>query len=177
MLESERKRKHAMKKMTASQQKLLKVFHLITAPLWLSSVIALALLPTISSSAVTGDEIYMYNLAYHFIDMFILTPAAVLTLITGLLYSLFTKWGFFKHGWIVYKWIVSLLIVITGTFYFGPMVAELLEIADIKRTAALKDRYYIQGHTVSLYAAIVNSSLLVVAVIVSVYKPWKNLGK
>ncbi len=165
-----------MKKMTVFQQKLLKVFHLITASLWLSSVIALALLPIISSPTATGDEIYMYNLTYHFIDMFILTPAALVTLITGLIYSLFTTWGFFRHGWIVYKWIVSLLIIITGTFYFGPMVTELLEIADTKRIAALQDQYYMQGHTVGLYAAIVNTSLLVVAVIVSVYKPWKNIG-
>ncbi|ASQ91693.1 hypothetical protein CHL67_07340 [Prosthecochloris sp. GSB1] len=166
-----------MKALTASQQKLLKVFHLITASLWLSSVIALAFFPLISSSSATGDEIYMYNLAYHFIDMYLLTPAAVLTLATGLIYSLFTKWGFFRHGWIVYKWVVSLLIVVTGTAYFGPTVTELLGIADAKRIAALQDPRYMQGHAISLYAAIVNSFLLVVAVIVSVYKPWKNLGK
>ncbi|UZJ38428.1 MULTISPECIES: hypothetical protein [Prosthecochloris] len=176
-LENDRQIKRSMKKMTASQQKLLKVFHLITASIWLSSVIALALLPIISSPTATGDEVYMYNLAYHFIDMFILTPAAVLTLITGLIYSLFTKWGFFQHGWLIYKWIVSLLIVITGTLYFGPLVTELLEIADLKRVAALEDRYYMQGHTIGLFAAIVNSSLLIVAVVVSVYKPWKNVRK
>jgi hypothetical protein len=83
----------------------------------------------------------MYNLAYHFIDMFILTLAAILTLLTGLIYSQFTKWGFFRHGWIVYKWIVTLLIIFTGTFYLGPMVTKLLEISDVKRIAALQDQY------------------------------------
>ena len=164
-----------MKKMTLSQQKLLKVFHLVTAALWLSCVIVLALLPIISSPTASDDEIYMYNLAYHFIDMFILTPASLLTLFTGLLYSLFTKWGFFRHGWLVYKWIATLFIITTGTFYLGPMVTELLEIADTKRVAALQDQYYMQGQTIGLYAAIINSLLLVFAVLVSVYKPWKNL--
>ncbi len=162
--------------MTASQQKLLKAFHLISAGLWLSCIIVLALLPVISAKIITGDEIYMYNLTYHFIDMFILTPASLLTLLTGLLYSLFTKWGFFRQGWIVYKWTVTLLIIITGTLYLGPMVTELLEIANVKRIAALEDQYYMQGHTIGLYAAIVNTLLLIVAVIVSVYKPWKNIG-
>ena len=166
-----------MKKLTVSQQKILKTIHLISVSLWLSSVVILMLLPIISRNITLGDELYMYNLAYHFIDMFILTPAAIFTLLTGLIYSLFTKWGFFRHGWIVYKWAATLLIIITGTFYLGPMVTKLLEITDVQRIAALQDQYYIQGEVVGLYAAIINSSLLVIAVFFSVYKPWKNIIK
>lgn len=166
-----------MKKMSASQQKFLKFLHLVSAGLWLSCVMVLALLPIISTQTDSGDEIYMYNLAYHFIDMFVLTPASLFTLMTGLFYSLFTKWGFFRHGWLIYKWIITLFIIITGTFYLGPMVTELLEIADTKRITALQDQYYMQGQTIGLYAAIINTLLLVVAVLVSVYKPWKNLNK
>jgi len=166
-----------MQKLTISHQKLLKVIHLISVSIWLSSVVTLMLIPIISKKITLGGEIYMYNLAYHFIDMFILTPAAILTLLTGLIYSLFTKWGFFRHGWVIYKWIVTLLIIITGTFYLGPMVTKLLEIADIKRIAALQDQFYTQGEVIGLYAAIVNSSLLIIAVIFSVYKPWKNIRK
>lgn len=166
-----------MKKLTISHQKLLKAVHLISVSLWLSSVVTLMLLPIISKKLTLGDEIYMYNLAYHFIDMFILTPAAILTLLTGLIYSLFTKWGFFRHGWIVYKWIVTLVIIITGTFYLGPMVTKLLEISDVKRIAALQDPYYMQGETIGLIAAIINSSVLIIAVFFSVYKPWKNIRK
>ncbi len=166
-----------MKKLTVSQRKFLKAIHLISVSLWLSSVVILMLLPIIYRNIALGDELYMYNLAYHFIDMFILTPAAILTLLTGLTYSLFTKWGFFRHGWIVYKWIVTLLIIITGTFYLGPMVTKLLEISDVKRIAALQDQYYMQGEIVGLYAAIINSSLLIIAVFFSVYKPWKNIKK
>ena len=119
----------------------------------------------------------MYNAMYHFIDMFLLTPAAILTLVTGLIYSVFTKWGFFKHGWLIYKWVVTLLITVTGTLYLGPMVTKLLEIADSKRIGALQDGYYLYGETVGLYAAIINSILLIIAVIFSVYKPWKNIRK
>lgn len=166
-----------MKKLTISQQKLLKAIHLVSVSLWLSSVVTLMLLPVISKKITLDDEIYMYNLAYHFIDMFILTPAAILTLLTGLIYSLFTKWGFFQHGWIIYKWIITLLIIISGTFYLGPMVTKLLEISNLKRIAAVQEQYYIQGEIIALYAAIINSSLLIIAVFFSVYKPWKNIRK
>lgn len=166
-----------MKELTLSQQKLLKVIHLISTSIWLSSVITLMLLPIISKKITTGDEIYMYNLVYYFIDMFILTPAAILTLLTGLIYSLFTKCGFIRHGWILYKWVVTLLIIIIGTFYLGPMVEKLLEISEIQRIEALQDQYYIRGEIIGIYAAIINSVLLIIAVMVSVYKPWKNIKK
>lgn len=166
-----------MNKLTLSQQKALKTVHLISASLWLSNVISLLFLPIISRNIASGDQLYMYNVMYHFIDMFLLTPAAIITLTTGLIYSIFTKWGFFKHGWIIYKWVVTVLIIIIGTFYLGPMVTKLLEIADIKRIDALQDQYYLHGETIGLYAAIINSLLLIIAVIFSVYKPWKNIRK
>ncbi len=166
-----------MKKLSLSQQKLLKAIHLVSVSLWFSSVVTLMLLPIISKKITLGDELYMYNLAYHFIDMFILTPAAIIALLTGLIYSLFTKWGFCRHGWIVYKWVVTLLIIITGTFYLGPMVTKLLEISEVKGIAALQDQYYLQGEIVGQYAAIINSSLLIIAVFFSIYKPWKNIRK
>ncbi|ACF46028.1 conserved hypothetical protein [Prosthecochloris aestuarii DSM 271] len=164
-----------MKKMTPSQQKFLKFLHLVTAGLWLSCVFMLAMLPIIAMRLSSGDEIYLYNLVYHFIDMFILTPAAVLTLCTGLCYSLFTHWGFIRHGWLIYKWIVTLTIVVTGTVYLGPLVSDLLDIANTERIAALQNPYYIQGQTIGIAASILNTILLLAAVLVSVYKPWKNL--
>jgi len=164
-----------MKKMSVSQQKLLKSIHLIFAGLWLSCVIMLTLLPFMSKKISAGDELYMYNVIYHFIDMLVLTPAAIITLITGLLYSLFTRWRFFRHGWIIYKWVITLAIILVGTFYLGPMVARLLEISEVKRMAALNDPYYLNGLTVGLSAGIINSTLLIIAVFFSIYKPWKNI--
>lgn len=119
----------------------------------------------------------MYNVIFHFIDMYVLTPAAIVTLITGLIYSIFTKWGFIRHGWIIYKWVITLLLILVGTFYLGPMTTRILEIADIKRIAALHDQYYQQGGYIGIWAGIINSSLLITAVVFSTYKPWKNLKK
>jgi hypothetical protein len=166
-----------MTKLAMSGQKFLKAVHLVAVGLWLSCVIVLLVIPVIARNILTGEELYMYNLLYHFIDMYILTPAAIATLLTGVVYSLFTKWGFFKHGWLVYKWLVTLAIIISGTFYLGPMVTKMLAIADLKRLAALQDAYYLQGVTIGIWTAIINTLLLLTAVFFSVYKPWKNIRK
>jgi hypothetical protein len=146
-----------MKKLSISGQKFLKAVHLVAVGLWLSCVIVLLAIPILARHIVTGEELFMYNLMYHFIDMYILTPAAIAALLTGFVYSLFTKWGFFKHGWLVYKWLVTLAIIILGTFYLGPMTTKMLAIADLKRLGALQDQYYLQGVTIGLWAAIINT--------------------
>lgn len=87
-----------MKTMSASSQKLLKGIHIIVAGLWLSCVLLLALMPLVTKSVSSGDELFMYNYIYYFVDMYVLTPAAMATLLTGLVFSLFTKWGFIRHG-------------------------------------------------------------------------------
>lgn len=166
-----------MKKLSMSGQKFLKAVHLIAVGLWLSCVFVLLVIPIIARHIVTGEELYMYNLIYHFIDMYILTPAAIATLLTGFVYSLFTNWGFKKHGWLVYKWLVTLTIIIIGTFYLGPMTTKMLAIADLQRLGALQDDYYLQAVTIGIWAAVINTLLLTVAVFFSVYKPWKNINR
>jgi uncharacterized membrane protein len=166
-----------MKTLTRSQQKILKTIHLISAAIWMACVIIITLLPYISKNITNGDELYMYNRIFHFIDMKMVTPSAVMTLITGLIYSIFTKWGFFQHGWLIYKWVITLGLILAGTFYLGPMVTTMLEISDIKRIAALEDPYYLYGLALGSWVSILNTSLLIIAVIVSVYKPWKNIKK
>jgi len=166
-----------MKKLSVSNQKLLKAIHLVVAGLWLSCVIMLLVLPIVAGKITDGRELYMYMYIYHFIDLYVLTPAAIATFFTGLVFSLFTRWGFFRHGWLIYKWIVTLAIIITGTFYLGPMVTRLLGIAETRGAAALDDHYYMQGSEIGLWAAIINTVLLIVAVFFSVYKPWKNIKR
>ncbi|VFQ44415.1 hypothetical protein [Desulfoluna butyratoxydans] len=163
-----------MKTMSRSQQNMLKAVHLIAAGLWLSSVIIIAVMPYVSKGISSGEALYMYNLIFHFIDMKILTPAAVVTLITGLLYSLFTRWGFFKHGWLIYKWAATLAIILSGTFYLGPMVTQSMVISELKGMAALQDPVYLHGLTVGAWAAGINTLLLGLAVVFSIYKPWKK---
>lgn len=160
--------------MTPNQIKTLKVFHIIIACFWLSCVLVITALSFIAPKFQSADEIYAFNYIYHFIDMGLLTPAAILTFLTGLCYAIFTPWGFFKHRWIIVKWIITLSIILVGTFYLGPMVGKLLQIADQERAQALTNSYYIHGQKIGLYAGLINSSLLIFAVFISTFKPWRK---
>jgi hypothetical protein len=163
--------------LSLNQQKWLKVFHLIFGGLWLSSIITMTAMTLLANGLTDGGEFYMLNVIYHFIDFNILTPAAMGTFLTGLIYSLFTKWGFFKHGWLIYKWIVTLGLILVGTFYLGPMTTEMLDIAKELRLAALGNGEFLSRWHIGLWAGGINATLLIIAVAVSTLKPWKNLRK
>ena len=161
-------------KLNKNQQKLLKTAHILVAILWLSCVIVLTGLVYVSQQIHSSEELYMYTYIYHFIDMSILTPAAILTLLTGIIYSSFTPWGYAKHKWIIYKWIVTLFIIISGTFYLGPLTESVLTLVESEKILALKDVQYLHSVTILYYAGIINFFLLLSATVVAVFKPWKK---
>ena len=56
-------------------------------------------------------QLYGINLSMKLIDDFVIIPGGVGSLLTGLLYSIFTNWGWFKHKWVTTKWAIN--------FFFG----------------------------------------------------------
>lgn len=166
-----------MKQFTKLQQKILKIMHILVAMLWLSSVIILTVLVYISQDIHNAEALYMYTYIYYFIDMYVLTPAAIMTLITGILYSHYTPWGFSMHRWVMYKWFVTVSIILLGTFYLGPLAEKLLLIVENKELLALDDINYINGTNSLFYFGILNLLLLFSATVVAVIKPWKKSNK
>lgn len=85
--------------------------------------------------------------------------------------------GFFKHGWLIDKWIVSVGIIVWGTVHLGPMATGIMETMQRLHLDALKDAEYLGHWRIGFWAGISNAALLFVAIVVSTWKPWKNLRK
>ncbi len=163
--------------LSVNQQKVLKIFHLLFASLWFASVVTMTSLTALVNGLDNGDQFYMLTRIYHFIDFKILTPAAIGTLLTGLTYSLLTKWGFFKHGWLVYKWILTVALILIGTFYLGPMTDKIVGLSSELRLVALSNELFLSKWNIALWAGWINGLLLLIAFVVSTLKPWKNIRK
>lgn len=122
----------------------------------------------------SGDELYMSILINRFVDNLLVIPGAILTVITGIVYGAFTNWGFFKHRWIIVKWILSIFVIIIGTFYFNPKTNRCLEIADQMRDGAFNNSELISNTEIGFYGTFGQVAILVFLVIISVFKPWKK---
>lgn len=82
-------------KLSTKGQKILKMVHLISVIAWVGAAIVMN---SIRHLVTISDNASMYYMAdfLEAVDMKILVLGAIVCLLTGLLYSLFTAWGFFK---------------------------------------------------------------------------------
>lgn len=161
-----------MKKLNAKGMKVLKTCHLLLVMIWVVGVIAMAIL--FLQRPKSGDELYMTLKIILFIDSVLVIPGALLTVVVGIIYGIFTNWGFFKHRWIIVKWIVSIVVILVGTFYYSPLLEQSLEIADRTREAALHNPIVISNMTQTFICASIQGISITILVVISVFKPWKK---
>ena len=160
-------------KLSVNGMKALKVVHLVCVVAWFGSAIAMNLLRHLVD---VDDAAGMYWMAEILepIDMKILVPGAIGCLLTGIIYSAFTVWGFFKHRWIVVKWVLTLFMILFGTFYMGPIVKANVVIGKALIDGCGDAAQYWHNVTANAYAGGLQMVLLAIATIISVYKPWKR---
>ena len=160
-----------MKKLTGRSQKWLKAVHLMFAAIWTSSAITLIALQ-VSLSPGSGGELYGILRAGKFIDDFLIIPGALGSLLSGLVYSIWTNWGFFRHRWITLKWIINVGGILFGTFFLGVWLNSLPPIAAEKGLGALADPLFVHNRAMNLGWGSVQTTSLILAMVISVIKPW-----
>ncbi|MDR1707454.1 MAG: hypothetical protein LBR46_05575 [Prevotella sp.] len=161
-----------MKKLNTNGVKTLKVFHLIFVMMWVIGVVTMGII--YFAYPQSGDELYSYFYIMRLVDDILVIPGAVLTTVTGIIYGTFANWGFFKHRWITVKWIVSIFVIVVGTFIFSPWLDNCLEIANSERDTALSNMYVTQYTPLIGIFSGMQSTILIFLVVVSVFKPWKK---
>src|SRR6516225_2714668 len=87
------------------------------------------------------------------IGWFVIVPLALAALLTGLVQSLGTEWGLFRHYWILVKFVLTV----------GAVTILLLHMPAVSRMA---------GATAEIVHAGGGLLVLLAATALSVYKPW-----
>lgn len=163
-----------MKMLTPKGMKTLKFFHLIFIMMWTVGVVMMGLLYWRPS---TNSLEFLYNQTTAlFIDYALVIPGAILTVITGIIYGFKTKWGFFKHRWLLVKWIVGVSIILIGTFGLHPIALEIIEKSTPNASDAIcfpTDYFGIKLDIINIMALLQSIGLLFL-IWVSVIKPWKK---
>lgn len=82
--------------------------HLVFASLWLGGFTIMFCFSVMMTNGSITEAFGATAIATVKSLVTICIPALM---VTGLLYSLFTKWGFKKHGWVIAKWLLSIAVV------------------------------------------------------------------
>lgn len=162
-----------MTKLSITGQKWLKCLHIYFASIWVGCATVLTVMQFFIEPE-SGSELYGSVATIDFIDLFILVPGAIGTFLTALVYSIWTKWGWFKHNWIIVKWIICISGIIFGTFWLGPWISGMSDIAKNKGMQALTDSSYLSNRYNSIVFGTFQLCTIIFAMFISTLKPWKK---
>jgi len=158
------------------QTKWLKCFHLLAVTGWAGGAFSLLLLHFLRFKGFSsGNDLYGIDRASHLVDMgVIVILGATGCFVTGLLYSIFTNWGFFRHRWIMVKWIITIFCILFGTFFLGPWETTMVNISRELGNAALRDEKYISSMYLNFWFGLLQIILIIFVTFISVFKPWRR---
>lgn len=162
-----------MKKLSISGLRWLKCIHLVSVCLWVGGGLALTLLTNVLS-ARSGGELLGATSGMKLIDDLIIVPGALGCLFTGIVYAVWTKWGWFKHRWVIIKWVVTVTGILFGTFALGPWINTLPPLAEAHGLDALSMPEWEHAMISNRIGGAVQVATLLFAVFISVLKPWKK---
>lgn len=162
-----------IKKLRTQGVKILKMFHILFAFCWIIGGLALCVL-LFTTFPQSGDELYMRSRILQIVDDYFIIYGALGVFATGLIYSIWTNWGFFKHTWIIVKWIMTILQILFGTFVLGPCINNNVIIADQLRDIAFTDPVFLDNLQTTQLWGTIQVALLLIVIVISVQKPWKK---
>lgn len=151
--------------MTPRVRKLALTAHVTASIGWLGAVIVFLALAVIGLTSKHAQTVRGAYLVMEPAARFVLVPLAFASLLTGIVQSLGTTWGLFRHYWVVFKLLINLfasvvLVIYMETFRFMAGVA-----ADPNTELGT-----VRNASPSLHATLA-LLLLLVAAVLAIYKP------
>lgn len=156
------------------KKNLLVTIHVLSVIAWFGGAICMLLLGLYMQKAEDGEQLY-YTLAnMHLIDATLIRYPALVAFISGILLSVWTQWGLFKHYWVVIKFALTLFIILIGIFFLNNWLSFLLEHAPL---FGLGSFHHHQFQTTSL--SLINVSLfnILAMALMTLITYFKPLGK
>ena len=140
--------------------------HVTASVGWLGAVACSLVLGVAGLTLQDPERVRAVYLTLEPMGLFVLVPASVASLLTGLVQSLGTRWGLFRHYWVVAKLLMNVFATLVVVLY----MQTLGYLANVARATTGDDLAELRSPSVVLHAggALV---LLLVATVLSIYKP------
>ena len=153
--------------MTPRLRKMALIAHVVSSIGWFGAVAAFLVLAV---AGLTRQDALLVRAAYLAMGLttwFVILPLALISLLSGVVSSLGTKWGLVRHYWVLVKLLITALITILLLVHMQPV--DLLAGAAAKTTVMSS---HLGGVRIQMVAyATATLVVLFVLTVLSVYKP------
>jgi hypothetical protein len=154
--------------MTAGLRKFALTTHVTSSVGWLGAVGAFLALAIAGVSSQDAQIVRAAYLAMHLTTWFVIVPLSLAALLTGIIQSLGTTWGLFRHYWVVTKLLLTVLATIILLVHTQPI--DRVAAVAAQTTLATGDLRQLRIQLVGDACAAL--FVLLVTTMLSVYKPW-----
>lgn len=141
--------------------------HVTTSIGWFGTIAAFLALAVAGLTSQDAQLVRAAYLAMELVTRFVIVPLAVVSLLSGVLSSLGTKWGLFRYYWVLLKLVITLLTTLVLFVHTQP-------IEDLARVASTTGVFTAALRQLQLQMGIASGAALVVLLVLtalSVYKP------
>jgi hypothetical protein len=151
--------------------------HLTLSVGWVGAVAAYLALDVTAATSQDAQTLRAAYLAMESIARFVIVPLAVASLLTGLVMSLGTKWGLFRHYWVL----ISLVLTVVATAVLLVETRAISSLGDMAAdpTTSAEDLRAMPSTLIHSVGGIV---VLLVVLVLNTYKPqgltrygWRKL--
>src|SRR5262249_24785545 len=148
-------------------QKFVLTAHVSSSVGWLGSVAGFLVLAVAGLGSQVSRLVRAAYPAMELLAWYAIVPLSLASLLTGLVQALGTKWGLFRHYWIVFKLVINVASSVLLLVHMQPIM-HLADVAAQTRLAS-GDYFLLRVQLVAdaAYAVVA----LLVATALSVYKP------
>jgi hypothetical protein len=159
--------------MTPRLRKLALTAHVTSSVGWLGAVMAYLALAIAGLRSEDARTVRAAYLSMDLIGWYVIVPCGLAALLTGLVQSLATEWGLFRHHWVVAKLVlttVGLVVLLVHMRTVSRVAAAAAE-----ATLASEDVAPLRLHVIVHAAG--GLVLLLTAAALSVFKPWGKTAR
>lgn len=95
--------------MTPRLRKFALTVHVTSSVGWIGAVVGFLVLVVAALTTQDAKTVHAAWIAMELIGWFAIVPLAFVSLLTGLVMSLGTKWGLFRHYWVLFKLLLTII--------------------------------------------------------------------
>lgn len=154
--------------MRARLRKFVLTAHVTSSVGWLGAIVVYLALATASLTSDDAQTAQAGYLVLHRVAYSVIAPLSLAALLSGLVQSLGTEWGLFRHYWILVKFLLTIAGIAVLLLHL-PAVSRMSRMA-VDTTLAASDFRTLRLQLVVHAAG--GLLVLLTATALSVYKPW-----
>ena len=140
---------------------------------WLGAVAVFIALAVTALTTMNNQIARSALLAMDISAWYVIVPFSLASLLTGLVQAFVTKWGLFKHYWIVIKLFLTIVMTILLLLHMQPISY----LASVATEPSFSNSQYAKQIIDMIIKAGLAVLVLVAITTISVYKPWGKIKR